>query len=134
MDKPGAIQNFDKLYLGAIVLSLINFALSYGTLVEQVREETAAAGMEMGGGVLIVGIVISTLVSLLLWFLISKKKIEFIKWILILFLVYSVVSLPAALSDGIGLNEVIAIVVVLIQAAAVWMLFQPDAKEWFAEK
>ena len=131
MTKPDSIRKFDLFYLGSIVLSLINFALNYGALTEQVRQETAAAGLEMGGGVLLVGIVFSTLISLLLWFLISKKRIEFVKWILILFLVWSFVSLPAALADGVQMGDIIGIVVLVVQIAAIWFLFREDAKAWF---
>ena len=131
MTKPDSIRKFDKLYLGSIVLSLINFALNYGALAEQVRQETAAAGVELGGGVLLFGIAFSTLISLLLWFLVSRKRIGFIKWILLLLVVWSLVSLPEALANGIQGTDILGIVVLVAETAAIWFLFREDAKAWF---
>ena len=131
MTKPDSIRKFDKLYLGSIVLSLINFALNYGALAEQVRQETAAAGVELGGGVLLFGIAFSTLISLLLWFLVSRKRIGFIKWILLLLVVWSLVSLPEALANGIQGTDILGLVVLVAQIAAIWFLFREDAKAWF---
>ena len=131
MTKPDSIRKFDKLYLGSIVLSLVNFALNYGALAEQVRQETAAAGVELGGGVLLFGIAFSTLISLLLWFLVSRKRIGFIKWILLLLVVWSLVGLPEALANGIQGTDILGLVVLAAQIAAIWFLFREDAKAWF---
>lgn len=131
MTKPESIRKFDMLYLGSLVVTLVGFVFSYSDLTEQVRRESAAAGIELGGGVLLVGIAFSMAISLLLWFLISKKRIEFVKWILILLLLWSLVSLPQAFGDGLQAIDLMGLASTIMQVIAAYFLFRPDAKAWF---
>ena len=135
--KPSSIKKFDMLYLGAVVVGLIGFAVNYGAISERANADLAAAGMEgMAGGVMIGGLIFGVAINLALWFLVSVLRIEFVKWILALFAAYSLVSLFLGMNSELvgGLNFVFGAISAAISIAAIWYLFQPDAKAWFAEK
>lgn len=55
------------------------------------------------------------------------------KWVLLLLLVYNLVSLPSAQLD-VGVNMLLSLAALFMQAGAIWFLFRPDAKAWFDSK
>lgn len=132
--RPESIKKFDMLYLGAVVLGLVNFVLSYGAMKAQMDAELARTGVEMGSGVLIASVIFGIVISLALWFLISRLRIEVVKWVLVLFFLWGLIGMPALFADGFGPTDIIALATFVMQAAAIYFLFRPDAKAWFAEK
>lgn len=140
MGKPDSIRKFDWLYLGSIAVGLIGLALSWSTVTGQMDAQMEAAGTELGSGTataaLIGGLVIGTGVSLAIWFLISVLRIELIKWVLIVLVLWGLVTLPAGIqaTGGIGMQNITGIISTIMSIAAIWFLFRPDAKAWFAEK
>lgn len=134
--RPDSIRKFDMLWLGALALGIVAFLLSYGTLKAQVDAQLAASGMTSGAGgaALIGGFVFGIVISLALWFLVSRLRLEFVKWILILLLIWGLVNLPAIFADGFTLIDVLSLIGTAMQAAAIYFLFRPDAKAWFAAK
>jgi hypothetical protein len=136
--KPQSIRRFDFFYLVYIALSLAGSAISYGPMVAEMRRRTAAAGMELGSGTVIATIVIGTAVSLLLWFLVSRKAVAVAKWIIVLFFALGILSAggllgtPGLFSGSWTLLKTISAASLLVEAAAVFYLFQPDAQAWFA--
>ena len=131
--RPESIRKFDMFYLGALALSVVNFVLGYAGAVRDAEAQMADAGVAgAGGAALAVGFVIGMAISLLLWWLVARKGVEFVKWILVLFLLFSVWSIVSGVGGaGFGIAAIIAVVVLLMQAAAIWYLFRPDAKAWF---
>jgi hypothetical protein len=97
---------------------------------------TAAAGMELGAGAVIATMAVGTAISLLLWFFVSRKASAIAKWIIVLIFVVGLLSAVGVWAPGLfsgpwtGLKTVSA-VMVLLEAAAVYFLFRPDAKTWF---
>jgi hypothetical protein len=136
--RPESIRRFDMFYLGSIALSVVGYLVSYNAMVSQMEARTAAAGMQLGSGVVIGTIVLSTAISLLLWYLASRKGIDIAKWIIVLFFVLGLLSSlgiagsPGLLSGNWTLLRTLSALVLLLEAAAVYYLFQPDAKAWFA--
>ncbi|QKG70850.1 hypothetical protein [Erythrobacter mangrovi] len=135
--KPSSIKNFDRLYIGSIVVGLIGFFFSYGAAVEQVSAELpeAGAGGLVSGG-LIIGLVVGTAISLALWFLISVLRIELMKWILAIIAAFGILGLFVGLGSELatGTTQAFNTLSTLLSIAAIFFLFQPDAKAWFAEK
>jgi len=135
--KPASIKKFDMLYLGSIVVGLIGFAVNYGAIADQANAQLAAAGAEgMGSGIMIGGLLLGVAISLALWFLVSVARIELVKWILAVFTAWSVLSLLRGAGSELtgSLNLVFGVIGTVLNVAAIWFLFQPDAKAWFAEK
>ena len=136
--KPKSIRRFDLFYLGYVALSLIGSFISYGAMVTEMGRRTAAAGMQLGSGTVIATMVLATVVSLLLWFLVSRKAVALAKWIIVVLFVIGLLSAfgllgtPGFVSGAWTLLKTISAVTLLLEAAAVFYLFQPDAKAWFA--
>lgn len=139
MQKPDSMKKFDLLYLGSLAVGLIGLALGWDGLVEQMNAEFVAQGLEpesgFATGAIIGGFVLGIGISVALWFLVSIVRIEFVKWILVLFTAYGVLSLVGGIAlAGFDPIQISGIISTLMSIAAVWMLFRPDSKEWFAAK
>ena len=134
--KPAAIKKFDLLYLGSVAVSLVGVLLVFDTMVEISNDELAAQGIApMGQGVLIVGLAFWFFIALALWFLVSKLRIEFVKYVLALFAAYGIYA--AAMGSG-GEAPMVSVIIswisTILTVGAVYFLFTPKAKAWFAEK
>lgn len=133
--KPASIKKFDLFYLGSIAVGAIGFAIGYDTLVEQTNAQLAAEGIEgLGAGAVIASLLLGIAINLALWFLVSVLRIEFVKWIVVLLTAWGVLSLALALGDGLQATMISGIIATILSVIAVWFLFQPDAKAWFAQK
>ncbi|MFA6218643.1 MAG: hypothetical protein WC692_02580 [Erythrobacter sp.] len=135
--KPESIRKFDLLYLASQAVALVSFALLYPAISKGVEARLAEAGPDgagLGLGIVLGGLVFSLLIALALWFLISVLRIELVKWVLILFAAWSVYSLRLTLADGINISDLVSYLGTLMSIMAIWFLFKPDAKAWFAEK
>ena len=135
--KPKALRRFDLFYLGSLAVQVIAFFVGY----DQTREMMAATFAEQGlavspglaSGAMIGGLVFGLFISLLLWWLISHRRIEFVKWIVLALLAYSLVMLPQSFALGMTVSAIFALVVCVLQFVAVLNLFDSEAKEWFAQ-
>lgn len=140
MQKPESMKKFDLFFWGSIALSVIGLVFSWATMQEVMAAELAEAEGVMGEGmmqgVLVVSFVIGIGINIAIWFLISVLRIEFVKWIFIALVVWGLISLPegVALVGGFGLMHVPGLLATVLSLLAIWMLFRPDAKEWFAAK
>ncbi|MXO60420.1 hypothetical protein GRI89_12820 [Altererythrobacter salegens] len=130
--KPESIRKFDMFYLGSLAISVVSIIVGYDALVAEVAAEGEASGMALGQVWAIGAVVIGLAISLLLWWLTSSKRLSIAKWIIVLFFVLGLIGLPGTLADGLTMLEIIGLVSVAAQATAIWYLFRPDAKEWFA--
>ncbi|MXO96852.1 hypothetical protein GRI34_10545 [Erythrobacter aquimaris] len=134
--KPAAIKKFDFLYIGSMVVSVLGAVLSFDDLVAISDDQLATEGLPaMGSGVLLIGLAFTIVITLALWFLVSKLRIEFVKYILALFAAYSIFSVAMGSSAEVPMtNLLIGWVSTIMSVAAVYFLFTPEAKAWFAEK
>lgn len=135
--KPAAIRKFDWLYLGSIAVGVLGFALTYGTLADSVSAELTASGMEgAAGGFLIGSMLVGVAINVALWFLISVLRIGFVKWILLLFVAWGLLSFGISIASGQApaLNLVIGAISSIMVVASVYFLFQPEATAWLAQK
>ena len=134
--RPAAIKKFDMLYLGSLVISVLGVLLNFDTMVEISNDQLMAEGLEpMGSGILIAGLAFTVIITLALWFLVSRLRIEFVKYILALFAAYGVYTMVVgSTAEGPMLNLVLGWASTIMSVAAVYFLFTPEAKAWFAEK
>ena len=109
--RPESIRRFDLFYLAALALWVLGFVLNYDTLVAQVETQSAEAG-------------------LLLWFLVSRKRVGIAKWVIVLLFVIDLFDLRALVSGEMSVLRIIPLLVLLLRAAAIFYLFQPDSKAW----
>ena len=132
--RPDAIKKFDYLYLGSLGLSIIGFMMNYSNITAEVDRELADTGMQIGSGLAMGSLIFSIVVSLAIWFLISRLRIGIVKWVLVVFFVLGLIGIPVILAQLPALHAVINLVVFLLQVAAIYFLFTPEAQAWFAEK
>ncbi len=128
--RPQSIRMFDYLFLGSLALSVLNFLLSVGDAEAQFAADPAAA--QFGPGLLIGAFAVSMAISLLLWFLISRKASNIAKWILIVFTVIGLLMLPASIGALPPVALVLTLAITALQLAALFYLFKPDAKAYLA--
>lgn len=124
--RPSSILWFERLYLAAIVVGILNSLLAW----ESFAETQAALGM----GFVVATLVISNGISLLLWYLVARRGSVVAKWVLVVLFALGVASLLFTLVMGTypsGAVGVIGAVGWLLQAAAVMFLFRQDAALWF---
>lgn len=135
--RPKSIVIFDWLFLASLILSMINSALTYSAMTAQFRTDPALAPVASAGGpFLIVSIAVGLGISLLLWFLISRRASNGAKWILVAFTAFGVLSVVRNLQEPIFGSGVTAAMVGLsvLQVATVFFLFRPDAAAWLEGK
>jgi hypothetical protein len=131
MDRPQSIVNFERSYLGAMVVGLLSSAFNWSLIRGQVAATPGASILP--SWFMPVTILVSLAINLLLWYFAARKGAVVAKWIIVVFFVLSLVGLPGMFSGIMPMRVVIfAIVSFLLNAIAVWMLFRPDAKAWFA--
>ena len=131
--RPDSIRKFDLFFLGALAVGIASALLNYETQMGAITAQLGEAGMgEHAGTVMFVTLGIGLAINLLLWFLVSRLRIGWVKWLLLAFLIYSVLSIGVALTTE-GLNlSLTGLVNVLLKAIAISFLFRPDTRDWFA--
>lgn len=130
--RPHSIIMFDRFYLGSLVLGLVNFFITYEDTMAQLEADPASAQLGLAGpGFLWGTIAFSMAISLLLWFLISRKANNVARWILVVLAVIGVLGLPFSLGELPLMQLIATLVVTAVNLLAVYFLFRPDAKAWF---
>ncbi|QNQ10353.1 hypothetical protein [Sphingomonas alpina] len=138
MDRPASIVTFERLYLGALAIGVINTVMSWSTNQAQMAAQTAQvpeAG-QIISWLVPVATAIGVGISLLLWYFIARRGAAVAKWIATILVVAAVGFMALALSGGTyrpGLNGILGVVGTVFQAVSIWFLFRPDTKIWFGE-
>ena len=137
MLRPVSIVQFERCYLGSIALGFVTLALTWTAQMAMLSRNPATA--QLSGGLLysslLTGIVLGALVALVLWYFAARRASVVAKWIIVVFFAIGVLSLLNSLSKGMvpsGLGGVLTVANIVLQAVAVYLLFRPDAKAWFA--
>jgi hypothetical protein len=131
MTRPNSIIWFERVFLGSILLGLINSALTWSTIQGQIAA-TPGASM-LGSGFLMGTMVIGIVVNLLLWYFIARRgaNVARIIWTVLFAIgVFGVVAMflrPTSLSV-----KVMPLISFALQAYGVFLLYRPDTKPWFS--
>lgn len=138
MERPLSIVWFERCYLGATAVGLVNIALSWQSSLQRMAENPAAAqlGESFGKTILLVGSAIAIVIPLTLWFFTARKRSTVTKWIIVAFFALGVLSIFREAMTGTlqpGLTGILMIVAFVLNGVAVWQLFRPDARAWFGE-
>ena len=128
--RPNSIIQFERFYLAAIGVDIVNTILSWTDW-----EERALLHPQMLGDMTLpVTTAIGFAVSLLLWFLIARRRSNVAKWLLTVFVLLALVWTVYAIPTGryaLGLSGLLGVFSTVLQAYAVWLLFRADARRWF---
>ena len=132
--QPKSIKRFDLFYLGSLAVYAIGYFLGFDAQVEAQREKLAAAGVQMNiGAIMTASFFVGILIGLLLWWFISQKGSNVAKWILVVLFALGVLGTIYSLVTGsmtLTLYTDISLLSLVLEAVAIYLLFQPDAKAW----
>ena len=136
--RPKSIELFEKVYLGSIVIGLINTALSWSQ-VNALMNDPRVQATGMGTGTLVLGVIVGILIPLLLWYFIARRASNVAKWIYVVLTALGLLSLLNSLAVNVSLAPkdltlIVATVSVLFQVYGAWLLFKPDAVAWLESK
>lgn len=133
--RPQSILNFEKLYLGSLVIGVINYALSYDQVMADLQSDPAVAelGLASSGFVLAMA-AFGWGISLLFWYFIARRASNIAKWILVVITAIGLLAIPGTLSELAGLALVLTLLTTVVQLVAIAMLFRADAKRWLENK
>ncbi|MCK0129679.1 hypothetical protein [Erythrobacter sp. F6033] len=135
--KPKSIIMFDKLFWISMILGLLYLAYTWNSIFAEL--DTAEFGDDpmvrsILIGSLIVGLLFAYGISILLWYLTSRKANNVARWIYIVLTGLGVLMTIGGLF-ALPMDEVIiSIGLSLLQIATVVYLLLPDAAAWFANK
>jgi hypothetical protein len=132
--QPESIRKFTLFYLGSLAVSLVATLINYDQVVDSVARETAAAGVELGAGAVVGSMALGAAITLLLWYLAARKGFAIAKWIIVGFFLLSLYGAVGVFAGGISASDALGLVSLALQAAAIYFLFQPDAKAWFSSE
>jgi hypothetical protein len=135
MGRPQSIITFERCYLGAVALGLANNAFNWTNMQEQMA--ATPNSQLLPDWFLPATIAIGVVITLLLWYFIAHRASVVAKWIVVVFFAIGLLGLPGiitGLSTGLitPVMAAVGLVTLTLNAIAVWMLFRPDAKAWFA--
>lgn len=135
MERPASIRRFEQWYLDGIALSLVGWAVDWSAMQARLAADPRTANF---GWMLGAMLVLSTAVSLLLWFLTARRGSVIAKWIVVVLAGLSVVrllvDLPALSAGAMSvLSYAVGVATTLVNIAAAAMLFRADARAWFGE-
>ncbi|WP_260598215.1 hypothetical protein [Sphingomonas endolithica] len=131
-NRPISIVNFERCYLGAFAIGLVNTAMSWQATTAKLAPQAAMFGTWYLPAVTLIGFAI----TLALWYFIARRGSAVAKWIATVFLVLGLLGLLITLPMGTypkGIGGILGIVSTVLQVIAIWLLFRPDTKVWFGE-
>lgn len=135
MVRPISIVWFERCYLGALVVGLLNTALSWNTTMAKMADNPQVAAY--GPASVIVGTLLGIAMTLLLWYFAARKRANVAKWIITVFFVIGLLAIGFSVvmhTFPQGLAGVLGVVGFVLNLIAVWELFRPDAEAWFENK
>lgn len=132
--RPSSIVTFDRLFLVATGLGLVNSFMSIDRLQAQIGAMPQLRALGAGTGLIYGTIAFGAVISLLLWFAVAYKRSALAKWVLVAFTALAILNLPSALrqlGSG-GLGVLVSVAVEALRVVALSFLFRADAKAWLS--
>ena len=134
--RPHSIILFEKVFLAAVALGIVNSLLSWGTMTAML-DDPAMRAAGMGSGFIVFSLVIGTIISLLLWYFIARRASNVAKWIYVAIIALGVLTMVVNFANPAipkGLYLIGALIVLVLELYAGWLLFRPDAKVWLESR
>lgn len=137
---PKSIRLFTVLFWASVALSAVDIALQWPAMIDQISSDLALRGLSeqeaigMSRIVLIFTALLVFALVALLWFLVARKRVGVLRWILLLLAAWSVYL---GLSDmvaapALDLPMTLRLAGTLQLVLAVAFLFRPASQAWFA--
>nr|WP_269060204.1 hypothetical protein [Citromicrobium bathyomarinum] len=111
-------------------IGLLAFITSYPALKAQLAAQAAQTGVAVPPSVIWIGYAVGALIGLLMWYLVSQRRVVIAKWVIVAFFLFSLIGVGDYFGGPLVLSRIYGLVGLLAQAAAVVMLFRGDAIRW----
>ncbi|MGK6317951.1 hypothetical protein [Sphingomonas sp. DT-204] len=134
MSRPLSIVRFEQFYIAYWLVGLVNTVMSWDRSLSVAMRSPAVAAM--GPGFLYATTAVGLAIPALLWFFIARRGSTIAKWILVVLFAIGLVALLFTFMGGrfpTGFSGALALIALVLQAAAVAMLFRPDTRTWFGD-
>ncbi|WP_293872846.1 hypothetical protein [Sphingomonas sp. UBA978] len=134
MERPVSIVKFERCYLGALFVGLINLLISWNKIQAMPAVRQAAA--LIGEWYLPVTTVLGFVFPVVIWYFVARRSSLVAKWIVTIVFCISVLGLLFNLLMKTFVSPpsaVLSIFAAVLNGIAIVMLFRPDAKIWFGE-
>jgi hypothetical protein len=134
MERPQSIVWFERLYLGAMAIGILNSIVNWSAMQERIAATPNSAMLP--SWFVPATMAIGALITLVLWYFVARRGSVVSKWIVTVLFVVGLIGVPTVItgvSSGLitPLQAAFSLVTFVMNAAAVVMLFRPDAKPWF---
>lgn len=132
--RPASIVQFERLFLGALALDAISYALNWNAMVSLAKTYPELGGA--GPALVFCMIAGSVAIGVLLWYFVAQRASVVAKWLVAGWFVISTMMLALSLFRGISfaLPVVIGWAAYALRAWSISYLFKPDAEAWFTRK
>ncbi len=133
--RPKSIVYYEYAYLGSVLLGMAVTAMTW--TANNDTQEVEQIHAVLGASFLPIFYVFIYTLSLALWYFTARVPNLIAKWIVVGWFVLSLIGFGLALSAGNLPNDVpglIAVVAIVLNAVAVYLLFRPDATAWFGRR
>lgn len=138
--RPYSMTVFDRLFWAMVVIGLVGGAANWQAAMTALSTNPGLGMLGNGAvmGMLIGSVVLGVAVNVLLWYFISRRVSNTARWI---WVVLAVIGLPGSLrnifaQNGLimlpGAGRAILAINIVLQIAAVVMLFRAETRAWFA--
>ena len=137
MERPKSIVAFERAFWGSVAVGLLGGIFGWNDILETYQREPSMAAMGFGSGFLIVVWCISLSFQLLFWYLIARKGSNVTRWIYVVLMGFGIISAVAAIGNPSmpgGISQITSLASTALTVVAIFFLFRPDAKDWFANK
>lgn len=137
MERPKSIVAFERVFWVSVAVGLIGGILGWNDVLETYRREPSIAAMGFGNEFLIAMWCISLAFQLLFWYLIARKGSNVMRWIYVVLMGFGIISALATIGNPAmpgGISQITSLASTALTAVAIFLLFRPDASDWFTKK
>ena len=130
--RPRSILWFERAYVLAIAVNLLNIYLSWDQMIAQVEATPGYAGK--GVASMIWTLAFWMPINLLLWYLAALRHSNPARWLIVGFAIFNLFDLGTIVLLGSLSRDLAGLLTLAFYAPsllAVWFLFRPDSQGWF---
>ncbi|GGA13001.1 hypothetical protein GCM10010923_24670 [Blastomonas marina] len=138
--RPDSIKKFDLFYLGAVTIELIANFLDRASIAAVVANRFAGGqgsrGLVEGSSdtVAIILIALLAALQLLLWYLVSRRRIGLVRYLVVGVVAINLLGLPTIFAALPAIAPLVALFVLALQLIAVFYLFKAESTIWLKGK
>lgn len=132
--RPQSIVNFERFYLGAAAVGVVNSIISWSA--NRAALDAIPDAAAIGGTTLIFTMLFGLAITAALWYFIARKGSSIAKWIAVVFFAFGLIGLLMTLVGGkfpSGIGGILSAVAIILQLVSITYLFRPDTRPWFGE-